>query len=343
MDNSFFVFSDVVTNNPVVIERSHICLWEFKNNSALVEFGFEVSKNSLPQNQLNINVFIPWLSKSAGEKDLYEKLSNSENSRFIFNDSIKQTQSLDDGRNKLGVIHEFANRDYLCILPISIIRKGNNILEVKIDLQHYRAAQADANIYFRFAITPQMPAISMHKKGISKSTIVYDIKVNERRNIPDQMLTFFSQRNFCAIKACFCFFIIPNDYDIVFFENDSLKSVRTLEYDAFTKYLGDKRVKQDELIVVFNKKKNSESFSFFSIFTKERIGPEQYILAILINMVSGILLFLPGFRTGINKETSVWKQLPVEFIIAILITVVTFLYFLWPKFKASKKELTLKT
>ena len=332
MDNSFFIFPDIAINNSVVIERTHICIWEFNNNSALVEFGFEVSRDSLPQDQLIMNVFIPWLARSAEEKDLYEKLKNSENSKFIFNDSINQTQSLDGGINKLGVIHDFANRAPLCILPVSLVR-NENILELKINLQHYRASQSNANIYFRFAITPQMPAISMHKKGISKSTIVYDIKVNERRNIPNPMIDFFSRTNFCEIKACFCFFIIPNDYDIVFFENDALKSVRTLEYDAFTKYLGDKRVKQDELIVVFNKKKNSESFSFFSIYTKERIGPGQYILAILINMVSGILLFLPSLRMSINNEKSIWTQLPIELVIAIIITLATFLYFLWPKLK----------
>ncbi|MGC4235859.1 MAG: hypothetical protein QM594_23005 [Niabella sp.] len=337
MDNSFFVFSDTQAN-PIVIERAHLCLWEFKNNSTLVEFGFEISKDSLPQNQLTINVFIPWLSKSTGETDLYDKLSNSENSRFIFNDSIKQTQSLDGGRNILGVIHHFANRDDLCILPISITRKPNDILELTANLQHYRTYQSNANIYFRFSIAPQMPAISMHKKGISKSTIVYDIKMNERRNIPDQLIDLFSQKTFCEIKACFCFSIIPNDYDIVFFENDSLKSVRTLEYDAFAKYLGDKRVKQDELIVVFNKKSDLESFSFFSIYTKERIGPAQYILAILINMISGILLFLPGFRAGLNDKVSIWKQTPLELIIAILIAIGTLLYFLWPKLKWSKKS-----
>jgi len=122
------------------------------------------------------------------------------------------------------------------------------------------------------------------------------------------MIDLFSQKDFCVIKTCFCFFIIPNDYDIVFFENDSLKSVRTLEYDAFTKYLGDKKVKRNELIVVFNKKSDLESFSFFSIYTKERIGPGQYILAILINMISSILLFLPSFRAGINNRISIWKQ-----------------------------------
>lgn len=255
MDNSFFIFSND-RENSIIIERAHLCLWEFKNNTTLVEFGFEVSQSSLPQDQLTINIFIPWLSRSSGEKDLYGKLSNSENSRFIFNDSIKKTQSLDGGRNRLGVIHDFSNRDELCILPVSISRRPNNILELTVNLQHYRTYQSNANIYFRLSIAPQTPAISMHKKGISKSTIVYDIKVNERRNIPDQMIDLFSQKTFCEIKTCFCISIIPNDYDIVFIENDSLKSVRTLEYDAFTKYLGDRRVKQDELIVVFNKKKD---------------------------------------------------------------------------------------
>ena len=54
------------------------------------------------------------------------------------------------------------------------------------------------------------------------------------------------------------------------FDNSSHKNVRTLEYESFNKYLGDKRVKKDELIVVFNKKEVAESFSFFSdIFNGE--------------------------------------------------------------------------
>lgn len=333
MENSFFIFTN--RDNPLQLERLHICTWEFNNNSSLVEFGFEVSKESIKSDQLSISLFIPWFSSTCEVKDLYDKLSIAENSRFIFNDSLNGTNSLDGGRNKLGVIHKFTDRNELCILPVNIDKGTDKVITVTVNLQSYSEyiSEHKPNIYFRFWIKPVAPFISMRKKGISKSTIIYDIKVNERRNIPDDWVTFFSDKNFCKIKNCFSFNILPNKFDVVFFDNSSLKDVRTLEYDSFNKYLGDKRVKKDELIVVFNKKQNTESFSFFSIYSKERIGPGQFSLAILINVICGVLLFLPSYRkTFIPKIPlwQVWSQLPGEIFVALSFALGTLIYFIWP-------------
>lgn len=333
MDNSFFIFTE--NKSTVQIERFHICTWEFNNDSSLVEFGFEVAKESITSNQLSISVFIPWFTKSCEVMDLYDKLSIAENSRFIFNDSISTTNSLDGGRNKLGVIHKFSDRNELCVIPVTLNKTSDKLITATINLQPYlnNNSVENTNVYFRFWIKPTIPYISMRKKGISKSTIIYDIKVNERRNIPDDQVVFFSDKEFCKINSCFSFNILPNKYDIVFFDNSSLKNVRTLEYDSFNKYLGDKRVKKDELIVVFNKKENSESFSFFSIYSKERIGPGQFALAILINIVCGVLLFIPGFRASSNTKITpleVWKELPIEIYIALGIALVTLIYFTLP-------------
>jgi hypothetical protein len=235
MDNSFFIFTD--KNKLVHIERFHICTWEFNNDSSLVEFGFEVAKESITSNQLSISVFIPWFTKSCEVMDLYDKLSIAENSRFIFNDSISTTNSLDGGRNKLGVIHKFSDRNELCVIPVTVDKISDKLITATINLQpyiDYNSAEKP-NVYFRFWIKPTIPYISMRKKGISKSTIIYDIKVNERRNIPDDKVVFFSGKQFCKINSCFSFNILPNKYDIVFFDNSSLKNVRTLEYDSFNK------------------------------------------------------------------------------------------------------------
>lgn len=333
MDNSFFIYTE--KGKPVQIERFHICTWEFNNDSSLVEFGFEVAKESITSNQLSISVYIPWFTKTCEVMDLYDKLSIGENSRFIFNDSIIGTSPLDGGRNKLGVIYKFSDRNELCVIPVTIDKTSDKLITATINLQSYvdYNSAEKPNVYFRFWIKPKIPYISMRKKGISKSTIIYDIKVNERRNIPDDKVVFFSDKEFCKIKSCFSFNILPNKYDIVFFDNSSLKNVRTLEYDSFNKYLGDKRVKKDELIVVFNKKQNSESFSFFSIYSKERIGPGQFALAILINIVCGVLLFIPAYRKTFVPEISllnVWKALPNEIYIALGIALATLIYFTLP-------------
>lgn len=297
MENSFFIYSE--KGNSIEIERLHICSWEFNNNSSLVEFGFEISKESITNDNLTIFLFIPWAEKSCETKDLYEKLSIAENSRFIFNDSISATKYLKTNTNNSGVIHTFSGRNELCVLPAEIKIDEDKIVTVALNLRAYKEYNQETkpNIYFRFWIKPSVPFISMRKKGVSKSTIIYDIKVNERRNIPDNKTKYFNDYEFCKIKYCFSFNILPNKYDIVFFDNASLKNVRTLEYESFNKYLGDKRVKKDELIVVFNKKEVkefetkeiAESFSFFSIFSKERIGPGQFALAILINIIELVI------------------------------------------------------
>src|SRR5579871_2576830 len=267
MENSFFIYAE--QGKSIRVERFHICTWEFANNSSLVEFGFEISKESIKNDNLNVSLFIPWVGKNCEIKDLYDKLSIADNSRFIFNDSISATKYLKKNTNSLGVIHTFSNRNELCVLPVDIRIEEDKIVAATLNLKAYREHNQELkpNVYFRFWIKPSASFISMRKNGVNKSTIIYDIKINERRNIPADKIEYFSNQEFCKMKYCFSFNILPNKYDIVFFDNTSLKNVRTLEYESFNKYLGDKRVKKDELIVVFNKKEDSESFSFFSIYS----------------------------------------------------------------------------
>ena len=252
MENSFFIFTD---KEEIVIERFHICTWEFNNSKPLIEFGGEISKDSIHEDTLSISIFIPWLTERCEIKDLYQKLKDRENSRFIFNDSIKGDEPLDAKTDELGVIHEFLNRDYLCILPIKTKIEAETIY-ISIDLRSYKEKKKTTNIYFRFLIEP-IQKIPMIKNGIGKSTIIYDIKVNEQRNIPSNKVSSLNKKIFSKIKSCFLFNIIPNKYDIVFFENKPLKNIRTLEYDSFKRYLPYDRVRKDDLIVVFNKKKNN--------------------------------------------------------------------------------------
>lgn len=346
MENSFFIYTG--KGNAIQIERFHICTWEFKNNSSLVEFGFEISKESITEDNLTVFLFIPWVKKSCKTEDLYEKLRDSDNSRFIFNDSISATKYLKHNTNNSGVIHTFSGRNELCVLPAEIKINEDKIVSATLNLKGYREYEQESkpNVYFRFWIKPSAPFISMRKKGVSKSTIIYDIKVNERRNIPSARIEYFNEREFCKIKYCFSFNILPNKYDIMFFDNTSLKNVRTLEYESFNKYLGDKRVKKDELIVVFNKKevkefekvKVAESFSFFSIYSMERIGPGQFVLAFLINIVCGVLLFIPAYRKSFESElpfSQVWSNLPIEILVALGVVIVAMFYFIWPTIQNS--------
>lgn len=353
MENSFFIYTEKAKT--ILIERFHMCTWEFSNYCSLVEFGFEINKDSILDDDLTIELFVPWVSKKCQIQDLYQELSNEENSRFIFNDSIYNKNSLDGGSNKSGVIHTFSGRNKLCILPVNLSIQ-DKIISAKINLNDYNDIKKEdrPNIYFRFFIKPKAPYISIRKNGINKSTIIYDIKINERRNIPEELISYFRDKSLCKIKYCFSFNILPNKYDIVFFDNTSLKNVRSLEYDSFSKYLGnylgDKLLKKDELIVVFNKKEikeienneSADSFSFFSIYSRETIGTGQFASAILINILCGILLFIPSYRRSFNPELSILQiknHLPTEFFISLSLAVVTLIYFVWPWIKSNFKRI----
>jgi hypothetical protein len=335
MENNYFIFT--AKNIEIDLERFHLCTWEFKNNSALIEFGCEI-KDAFDINleEVALKFYIPWISSKHVINDLYDKLKESENSRFIFNDSVSGQEFLDGGQKKHGVIQKFENRNPLCIIPFdSSIDESKKIVTITVNLKNLKKLTRinDTSLYFRFYIEPKLNLLSTRKTGISKSTIIYDFKLNERRNLPEDSEIDFYKLKLCTVKSCFAFNILPNSYDLTFFDSGTLKNIRTLEFDSFKKYLGDNRVKKDELVVVFNNKKEQNSYAFFSIFSKERIGAGQFALAILINIVCGVLLFIPAYRKTFVPEVSllkVWTVLPYEILIALGIVISTLIYFTLP-------------
>ena len=104
MDNSYFLFADKST--PIIVHRFHLCTWEFKNDTALIEFGCEINvSNCGGCDEITLELFVPWLTDKCIAKDLYDSLKDSANSKFIFNDSIKRVIHLDDEQNLNGVIY----------------------------------------------------------------------------------------------------------------------------------------------------------------------------------------------------------------------------------------------
>ena len=346
MDNSYFVYTAAGLN--ITIERFHICTWEFSNNSTLVEFGCEILSDSIMgRNMLEMELFIPWLTETATTADFYPKLRDPSNSRFIFNDSISNVASLDGGENQNGVIHKFSGKEKLCILPVTFTKDfANHKIIINLNLNIYNqynhpADEPRPNVYFRFCLDPKRSQISTLKKGITKSTILYDIKLNQRRNIPDYLLNEILQKQLCKVKICFCFNIIPNTHDLVFFDNSTLKNVRTLEYESFKKYLGKDLLKEDDLIVVFNKNDGLDSYSFFSIYTKEHIGIDQLAVALLINLLAGILLFIASLDSSLaqEKKTLTFDVLPYSFWSVVILFILMLVYFITKRWNFSFKRL----
>jgi hypothetical protein len=345
MEKSYFIYSS--GEKSLKIERFHICTWEFSDSSFLVEFGAEIDFESINGKEaVEVSLFVPWLNKNCIVEDFYEKLSESSNSRFIFNDAIVNTVHLDDGQGVSGVIHNFLERGVLCVLPIVL----NNDLDqqkvkISIDLQLYNRITLDQkgkrpNIYFRFCITPNDTRIHEIKKGITKSTILYDIRINQRRNIPAVLMAEILRNHLCEISTCFCFNIIPNTHDLSFFDSSTLQNVRTLEFDSFSLYLGNKVLTEKDLLVVFNKDKRRDSYAFFSIYSKEHIGIDQLSIALIINLVAGILLFLASVDFTLiegGKKFSI-ADLPFTFWVVVASFLWMLYYFLKRRFRWFTKK-----
>lgn len=331
MENAFFIRSNMQN---VQVERFHICTWEFTDDTSLVEFGLEINSSSLEGlDSISIDLYIPWITDKCETTDLYNKLKGSENSRFIFNDSVSNVSPLDTGANLLGVVHEFGDRNKLCILPIEIEKNlKSKKLTVTVSLDEYRKKAKGVNAYIRLSTKPSFNKVSLQKKGIGKSTIIYDLKINEERNIPDSLLAEFRASSACRIQSCFCFNIVPNCYDINFFESEHLRNVRTLEYDSFRSYLNDDRIKQDELMAVFLKKSGQDGYSFFTIYSQEMIGATQFAVAIIVNIACAFLFALPGMKDHIPH----WGFIDFLFIpkytfwIAISSVIILLLYLFCP-------------
>lgn len=338
MNNSYFIYTN--QNEEIEIERFHICTWEFKNDTSFIEFGFEINKCcATNKDNLELKLYIPWLTNNCVANDFYEKLKGPENSRFIFNDSIISTESLDGGENLVGVIHVFSDRNKLCLLPVKLEVNGEKkTVGISINLQFFNHLNEDrrSNIYSRFSISPDKKLIATRKNGITKSTILYDIRVNQKRNIPQNLVPEFVNKRMCKIKRCFCFNIVPNSYDLVFFDSSLLQNVRTLEYISFNRYLPDKRIKENELLVIYNRKDASDSYAFFLIYSKEYIGMDQLAIAVLISLISGILLFIDSYRISLDKNMpycKLWQHMPFLFWVVVALVVIALGYFTWKKLK----------
>lgn len=335
MDNSFLVYSD---DKQVDIERFHVCIWEISGVKPFVEFGLEVEETNFnaDDTSVELNIFIPWLKMDEFEiSDLYPSLKQSQNSRFIFNDSISNTRGFDGGDNYTGVIHTFSGNNSLCVMPIET-ELNNQSVKIKIDLKEFHLhCKKKEKIYVRFLIKPtsksKTKSISLQKKGIGKTTIIYDIKINEKRNIPESRIETFKGKKFANIKTAYCFNILPNEYDVVLFDQKNLKSVRTLEHDSFQKYLPDYSIPQEELMVVFNKKVTSDSYNFFSVYAKETLGVKQFSFALLLNIFCGFLFFMAAYRHEPIPDKGFFESLlllPSEAYIALVILIITMIYFI---------------
>jgi hypothetical protein len=248
-------------------------------------------------------------------------INDSDNCKFIFNDNIKNFSAI-QGDKRNGAILDFEVRGSLSIIPISdgpIVDDSGQMISLKIKLS---ASDGIGSKYIRFLIKSNSSTLSTEKKDISHHTYIYDVKLNEKRNLPDNVHKIITNEySLCKVKQCFCFHVVPNSFSVSFVNDKLLKNIRELEVSAFKKYLsqntlGVQQMKEGQYYIIFNKDENSDSYSFFTVFSREVIGSNQIIFAIGTNIICSLLFAVSSWRRTYYSSISFWKQFPLEYWIA---------------------------
>ncbi|MDR2947591.1 hypothetical protein [Dysgonomonas sp. 511] len=342
MINSFFVFG----KGDIEIERFHLCTWDLSNCNSFIEIGAEIDQNKYFEKNNNhvieLTIAAPILSEITNEDNvicLAKRLAQSENSKFIFNDSLKSWSEIqEDSRN--GVNLSFVEREELTILPIEILKLSDKgYLTISIEVPE----NANKWVYFRILIKTNSKTLALPKKGIASSKYIFDIRINEQRNLSDIIHDAIKREHLkiCNIRTYFCFHIVPNTYEISFVDDDKLNSVRMLETELFKRYLADdidQKIENKKYLIAFNKWENKKypdqrkGCSFFSIFKQERLGTGQIVLAIGANILCSLLFASAAFRKeqgymqNIEGFESWYRKMPIEYWIAFSILIALFVY-----------------
>lgn len=336
MENAFFIMGGVTAQRqPITISKLQICTWNIYGCNAYLELGIEIAQNTLSMNMdYSISFLAEWLSPACTITSLHEKFADSNNARFIFNETVESTRDV-NGHKHNGTQISFTNKRQLMVLPVqeTALQNGSVVLNFK-----NRAPQG-VYPYIRILIKTPLPQLAMVKKGIAKNSYVFDIKINEKRNLPNWVLDAQNQSNsqFCLIEKAFCLHAVPASYEISFMDSNKLKNVRKLEKDAFAKYLPEiKSIKNDDHIITFSKSedKDKSSYSFFSVFTQETIGADQVITAIIINLICSLLFAFGSWRLACFEQKDWYQKFPWEFVIAIIIVIITAIIFYQHRRKA---------
>lgn len=313
MENSIYLYS----KDKVVVERLHICTWDFKDGTKTkVELGFEID-NTQPSDsdKLRLSVHLPFEVESSQIKSLHETLCNEKYSRYIFNDVIASSDMI-GGDAKRGKLLHFKERGCLSIIPANFTVNSEDASQIDFIID---TKNIDANVYIRVLIATDLTTIAETRSGITKKSFIFDLKVNERRNIPDDLIMKVNADEFVDIKNVFVFHVTPDDYDLDFYDSNRFKSLRMLEKDIFAGYTGIKELQEDDFVIIFLKQSRNTSYSFYTTFSYEIIGNNQILLAIGTNIICSFLFALPSFRSNLSTEKAWYAQIPCEWWISLAI------------------------
>lgn len=323
MNNAYYLLS----KEQIEIKRFHICTWEFPNESSYLEFGFEFPYDCIKNDSLSLLLSAPFCLKNESVSSLSVNLSDRDNSRFIFNDVVSGIDNVgEDSRD--GCIIKFENRGCLTVLPCDI-----GVSRELISFSIKKPKKYEGNLYIRALVNISDNPVAIKKSGIAQTSYIYDIKINETRNLPQSIydLKKRDDLNICSVEKVFCLHAIPDNFVFTFVDSTKLKSIRKLESSAFQHYLPQiKGISQDCYNIVFLKDSGKESYSFFSTCTEETIGSKQIALAVGVNILCSLLFAIASFRFVKNPAIAWYRQIPLEYWGAFGVLVLLCIYLFTP-------------
>ena len=335
MDNAYYIFA----KKQIDIERLHICTWEFPSDSSYIEIGVEFSYECFKENILQLSLAAPFVKANDSVTCLLKNLSDRANGRFIFNDVVSGIDNVgEDSRD--GSILKFDKREKLTVLPCDIdVKEGLISFQIKKPKKH------EGNLYFRVLIKLGNDTIAIKKSGIAQTTFIYDFKINETRNLPQNVydLKKDSGLEICKVKNVFCLHAIPDNFVFSFVDSSKLKNIRKLETSAFQQYLPEiKGISKDCYNIIFLKESGKESYSFFSICTEETIGSKQIALAVGANILCSLLFALSTLRFVKDSTIEWYRQIPWEYWGALAILLILCIYSFRPFWEKALKKVFKK-
>ena len=323
MDNAYYILAE----KQIEIERLHICTWEFPSESSYIEFGVEFSYENFSENTLTLLLAAPFIKTNSPVTCLLKNLSDRANGRFIFNDVVCGIDNVgDDSRD--GSILKFERREKLTILPCAIdVKDGIITFVVNKPNRH------EGNLYFRVLIKLEDSSVAIKKSGIAQTTYIYDFKINETRNLPQEIYDLKKNHRLkiCKVNNVFCLHAIPDNFAFSFVDSSKLKNIRKLETSAFQQYLPEvKGISKDCYNIMFLKDSEKESYSLFSICNEETIGSRQIALAVGVNILCSLLFAFSALRFVKDPTIEWYKQIPWEYWGAFAILIILCIYLSTP-------------
>lgn len=323
MENAYYILA----KKQIEIERLHICTWEFPNDSSYIEFGMEFSHKSFEDNSLTLSLAVPFTIKNDSVSCLSKNLSNVDNCRFIFNDVVTGIDNVGkDSRD--GCILKFEKREELTVLPCEPKFEDKFIsFEIK------KPNKYKGNLYLRVLVNLEKNTIAYKKSGITQTTYIYDFKINETRNLPQDIYDLKKHRDLeiCKVNNVFCLHAIPDNFIFSFVDPSKLKNIRKLETSAFQQYLPEiKGISKDCYNIMFLKDSGKDSYSIFSICNEETIGSKQIALAVGANILCNLLFAISTLRFVKDTTIEWYRQIPWEYWGAFAILIILCIYLFTP-------------